>query len=169
MIWFWDPDLYCTVTPVIQYQCTNGLDAWTRACRAYCPRVPTHRSRCIYGQISSTLPIEGQDQPCLFQLKTKSLGDTPNYTRNHPKCFFLGGWEIASGTIFVISATRGRREWFPSLHLAPSYVLWSSGVYCCLDSRPYHEQKHYVWEHLIFFRKILEIDRNERSKLMVLG
>ena len=91
VIWFWDPDLYCTVTPVIQYQCTNGLDAWTRACRAYCPRVPTHRSRCIYGQISSTLPIEGQDQPCLFQLKTKSLGDTPNYTRNHPKCFFLGG------------------------------------------------------------------------------
>ena len=37
----------------------------------------------------------------------------PNYTRNHPKCIFWG-WQIASGTVFVISATRPRPEWFPS-------------------------------------------------------
>ena len=38
---------------------------------------------------------------------------TPGTTLNIPKCNFLG-WQIASGTVFVISATRPRGEWFPS-------------------------------------------------------
>ena len=158
-----------------------SLDAWAHACRAYRPRMPTHRSRyilpnyrrnhpecmfwcwqiasgtvfvvsamrprrewfpsielCLYEPetVPSAVPLmhvahgrSRSDVPVPKKLKTKSLGDTPNYSRNHPKCIF-SGWQIASGTLFAIAATRPRHE-----RLASNYVFTSPHVHSAVPPR----------------------------------
>ena len=55
---------------------------------------------CLYEPetVPSAVPLmhvaHGRSRSDVFvpkKLKTKSLGDTPNYTRNHPKCIFVAG------------------------------------------------------------------------------
>ena len=68
-----------------------------------CPAPParaTRRSRCIWNK--------PQVYRCILI----------NYTLDHPKYVFWG-CQIASGTVFVFSATRPRCEWLPSRTLEP--------------------------------------------------